>query len=157
MKNILIGAVTTVLLVSILGFYYKKTEAVNKPERAWVIAPRFLYIKDGVSKDEARNWLENDYLPLYREFPGFNAMLGEPVKTAGWGAKDSTDKEKDFVIIYFFDSKETYDRYFPGEGFGEEIKEGIKRHQSTFDTFFEKYFINDKYQFEDYLMYASSK
>ena len=53
-------------------------------------------------------------------------MLGEPAKTAGWGSKESKDKEKDFVI-YFFDAKETYDRYFPKEGFGEEMKEGIKR------------------------------
>lgn len=157
MKNILIGAVITILTVILLGFDYKKNEIVNLSDKAWIIAPRFLYLKDGVSKSEAQSWLEKEYLPLYRQFPGFNAMLGVPVKTARWGTKDSTDKEKDFVIIYFFDSKETYDRYFPREGFSEEIKEGIKRNQSTVDKFFEKYFIYEKYQFEDYMMYASAK
>lgn len=157
MKNILIGSAIVISLLTVLGFYNKKDEEVNFPDKAWVVAPRFLYLKDGISKDEARTWLEKEYIPIYRQFPGFNAMLGEPVKTARWGSKDSTDKEKDFVIIYFFDSRETYDRYFPKEGFSEEIKEGTKRNQSTIDKFFGKYFIYEKYQFEDYMMYASSK
>ncbi len=157
MKNILIGAVIALSIVTIFGFYNKTNEVANLPDKAWIIAPRFLYLKDGISKDEARSWLEKEYLPIYRQFPGFNAMLGEPAKTAGWGSKESKDKEKDFVIIYFFDAKETYDRYFPKEGFGEEMKEGIKRNQLTIDKLFGKYFTREKYQFEDYMMYASSK
>jgi hypothetical protein len=157
MKNILIGAMITMSIVVTLAFHDTKNEAAGSPEKTWVIAPRFLHLKEGVSKNEARTWLEKEYLPLYRQFPGFNAMLGEPVKTAGWGGTDSTGKEKDFVIIYFFDSKETYDRYFPKEGLNEEIKEARKRNQSVIDRLFGKYFIQEKYQFEDYLMYASSK
>ena len=157
MKNILMGFIITVALVTTMGFYYKNKASETLPGKSWLIAPRFLYLKAGISKDEARNWLEKEYLPLYRQFPGFNAMLGEPVKTARWGSIDSTEKDKDFVIIYLFDSKETYDRYFPKEGQGEEIKEGTRRNQATIDKFFGKYFIYEKYQFEDYLMYASSK
>ena len=157
MKNILIAAVITATVVLIFGFNYQNNRTTHKSDKTWVIAPRFLYLKEGVLKDEARRWLENDYFPVYREFPGFNAMLGEPVKSAKWGSRDSTDKEKDFVVIDFFDSKETYDRYFPKEGFGSEIVEGIKKHQSTVDKLFGKYFLKEKYQFEDYLMFASSK
>lgn len=157
MKNILIGAMITILIATILGFYYEKNEVVNLPDKTWVIAPRFLHLKVGVSKSEAQGWLEKEYLPIYRQFPGFNAMLGEPVKTAGWGAKDSSGKEKDFVIIYFFDCKETYDRYFPKEGLNEEIAEVRKRNQPIIDKLFGKYFMEEKYQFEDYMMYASSK
>ena len=157
MKKLLAAVVVVVSVAVLLGFSYLAEGETTLAGKKWVIAPRFLFLKPGVSKEEARTWLENEYLPLYRQFPGFNAMLGEPVKTAGWGPKDSAGKEKDFVVIYFFDSKETYDRYFPADGFGAEITEGIKRHQSTIDQFFGKYFVQDKYQFEDYMMYASSK
>jgi hypothetical protein len=156
MKNVALTAVIAISVAIILGFKYQ--DGTNQlADKSWVIAPRFLFLKEGVSKDEARKWLENEYLPLYRQWPGFNAMLGEPVKSARWGSMDSVDKVKDFVIIYFFDSKEAYERYFPKEGFGDEIVEGMKKHQSTIDKFFGKYFIKERYQFEDYLMFASSK
>ncbi|HEY0355402.1 MAG TPA: hypothetical protein VGC29_04310 [Flavisolibacter sp.] len=158
MKNLLIAAVATASLAMMLGFGSQvKKQTTHSSGKAWVIAPRFLYLKEGVSKDEARNWLENEYLPLYKQFPGFNAMLGETFKSSKWGSKDSTDKDKDFVMIYFFDSKETFDRYFPKDGMGTEIVEGIKRNQSTIDKLFGKYFVQARYQFEDYLMFASSK
>ncbi|HMU44884.1 MAG TPA: hypothetical protein PKC72_00890 [Chitinophagaceae bacterium] len=157
MKSLLIAALITISVAIIFGFRHQTNGTDHLADKTWVIAPRFLFLKEGVSKDEARKWLENEYLPLYRQFPGFNAMIGDPVKSAKWGSKDSTDKEKDFVVIYFFDSKETYDRYFPKEGFGVEIVEGIKKHQSTIDKLFGKYFIQERYQFEDYLMFASSK
>ena len=157
MKNLLAASAIIVCVAVIFGFTYQNNGTTPSPDKTWVIAPRFLFLKQGVSKDEARKWLENEYLPIYRQFPGFNAMIGDPVKTANWGSKDSTDKQKDFVIIYFFDSKETYDKYFPKEGFGTEITEGIKKNQSTIDKFFGKYFIQERYQFEDYLMFASSK
>ena len=157
MKNLLITAVITISVAIMSGFRYQINGTNHLADKTWVIAPRFLFLKEGVSKDEARKWLENEYLPLYRQFPGFNAMIGESVKSARWGSRDSTDKEKDFVVIYFFDSKETYDRYFPKEGFGAEIVEGIKKHQSTIEKLFGKYFIQERYQFEDYLMFSSSK
>lgn len=144
-------------VTALFVFSSHSRHASNQPEKNWVVAPRFLFLKEGVSKAEARKWLEDEYLPLYRQFPGFNASLGEPVKSARWGSKDNSDKEKDFVIIYSFDSKETYDRYFPKDGFGPEIVEGMKKHQSTIDKFFGKYFVQERYQFEDYMMFASSK
>ena len=112
MKNLLIAVLATASLAMILGFGSQVKQTTQSSGKAWVIAPRFLYLKEGVSKDEARKWLENEYLPLYKQFPGFNAMLGETFKSAKWGSRDSTDKDKDFVVIYFFDSKETFDRYF---------------------------------------------
>lgn len=139
------------------GFSYQIKIPTHSFDKAWIIAPRFLFLKEGVSKDEARKWLENEYLPLFRQFPGFNAEIGEPIKSSGWGSKDADEKEKDFVMIYSFDSKETYDRYFPKDGSGPEIMEGIKKNQSTYDKLLGKYFIRERYQFEDYLMFASSK
>ena len=157
MKKLLTLILITISVGIIFGFRYQINKENQSSDKKWVIAPRFLFLKEGVSKDEARKWMENEYLPIYREFPGFNAMLGEPVKSARWGSKDSADKEKDFVVIYFFDSKETYDRYFPKDGFGAEISDGIIKHQSTIDKLFGKYFDQERYQFEDYLMFASSK
>ncbi len=157
MKNLLIAAAITTSVAIMFGFSYQIKKTTHSSDKTWIIAPRFLFLKEGVSKEDARKWLENEYLPVYREFPGFNAMLGETVKSAKWGSRDSTDKEKDFVVIYFFDSKETYDRYFPKDRFGAEIVEGIKKHQPTIDKLFGKYFVQERYQFEDYLMFASSK
>ena len=86
-------------------------------------------------------------------------MVGEPVKSGGWGTPDNKAKEKrDFVLIYFFDSKETTECYFPGDGsWTDAVKNGIAKHQSTFDKFFGKYFVQDKYYNEGYLMFLPSK
>ena len=157
MKNLLIAAVLTTSVAIMFGFRYQFKAPTHSSDKTWVIAPRFLFLKEGMSKDEARKWLEDEYLPLFRQFPGFNAEIGEPIKSSGWGSKDADDKEKDFVMIYSFDSKETYDRYFPKDGPGPEIIEGIKKNQSTYDKLLGKYFVKESYQFEDYLMFASSK
>ena len=157
MKNFIFGALSITVILIIFGFGYVIKKPNDVPDKEWVIAPRFLTLQDGVSKAETREWLENEYLLLYRELPGFNAMVGEPFKTAGWGITGSNAKEKDFVMIWSFDSKETYERYFTPDGhMSDEVSEVIKKHQSTFDKLFGKYFVWDQYQFEDYLMFASS-
>ena len=156
MKKFVFGALTTTVILIIFGFVYEKDAPIVVPDKQWVIAPRFLTLQEGVSKEETREWLQNEYLLLYRELPGFNAMVGEPFKSAGWGKTDSNSKEKDFVMIWSFDSKETYERYFPDGHSNDEIREVIEKHQSTYDKLFGKYFVWDQYQYEDYLMFASS-
>ena len=156
MKNFLFGALSTTVILTIFGFVFMRDDPKVEPDKQWVIAPRFLTLQDGVSKEEAKEWLENEYLLMYRELPGYNAMVGEPFKSAGWGKTEGNTKEKDFVMIWFFDSKETYERYYPDGNRNDEIKEVIKKHQSTFDKLFGKYFVWEQYQFEDYLMFASS-
>ncbi|WP_297707930.1 hypothetical protein [uncultured Eudoraea sp.] len=159
MKNIIFGVLIATSVLITFGFVYEENESSDTPDKQWVIAPRFYTLQDGVSKEEAREWLENEYLLLYREFPGFNCQVGEPVSSGGWGTKDNKAKDKgDFVMVYFFDSKETRDYYFPEDGsWSEAIVNGIAKHQSTFDQLFGKYFIQDKYQNEEYMMFASSK
>ena len=138
MKKYLLGVLTTIAIFAIFGFIIEASEK-DIPNKEWVIAPRFLTLQEGITKEEAREWLGNEYLLLYREFPGFNAMFGEPLKSAGWGTTNNSSKEKDFVMIYFFDSKETYDHYFPKDGgSSDEINEGIKKQQSTFYKLFGK-------------------
>lgn len=158
MKNYLFGFITGILILVIVGFI-NESRVRESSKKEWVIAPRFLTVQDGITKEEAREWLENEYLVLYREFPGFNAMVGEPVKSGGWGTPNNNAKEKgDFVLVYFFDSRQTKDHYFPeGGGWSDDIVKGIAKHQSTFDKLFGKYFVQDKYQMEEYLMFASSK
>jgi hypothetical protein len=157
MKNYLLGLITSMAIFAFFGFDHRSTlkDSTNKE---WVVAPRFLTLQKGITKEEAKEWLENEYLLLYREFPGFNAMVGEPIKSGGWGTINNQAKEKgDFVLIYFFDSKQTKDHYFPESGWSDDIANGIKKHQATFDKLFGKYFIQDKYLMEEYLMFASSK
>ena len=157
MKNYILGIFTTIVILLMFGFINDNSE-FDSPDKQWVVAPRFYTLQDEVSKEEAREWLENEYLLLYREFPGFNCQVGEPVSSGGWGTKDNKAKEKgDFVMVYFFDSKETRDYYFPEDGWSEAIVNGIAKHQSTFDKLFGKYFIQDKYQSEEYLMFARAK
>ena len=103
--------------------------------------------------------MEKEYLPLYRYYSGWNAMLGEPIKSGEWGKPNNNAKEKgDFVLIYSFDSPRTLNHYFPADGsWSDEVNKVIKDHQSTWDKLFGKYFVQDKYQMEEYLMFASSK
>lgn len=129
MKNYLLGLFTAMAICAILGFVHKSslTDVSNKK---WVIAPRFLTLQKGITKEEAREWLENEYLLLYREFPGFNAMVGEPLKSGGWGTTNNYAKEKgDFVLVYFFDSQQSKGHYFPEDGsWSTDIVNGIKKH-----------------------------
>ena len=159
MKKFKLGVLSTTVILIIFGFVYEINEPSDVPDKEWIIAPRFLTLQESVSKEEAREWLVNEYLLLYREFPGWNAMLGEPLRSGGWGTENNIAKEKgDFVLYYIFDTKRTKDFYFPEDGsWSEAVVNGIAKHQSTFDKLFGKYFIQDKYQNEEYLMFASSK
>ena len=158
MKNFLLGTLMTSVLFIAFGFVYVKNEPLDSKDDKWVIGPRFYTLQEGVTKEEAREWLENEYIQLYQEFPGFDCHVGELVSSSGWGALNENYKEKgDFVMVYFWDSKERHDHYFPKTGWSDDIKNGIAKHQSTFDQLFGKYFIQDKYQNERYEMFARSK
>jgi len=157
MKNYLVGIITAITAFAIFGFY-NQTNEPEHPKKEWVIAPRFLTLQKGISKEEARKWMEEEWLPGYRNYPGFNAMLGEPIKSGTWTTTNNNAKEKgDFVLIYFFDSKVAKERYFTPTGMSDEIMKVIKEHQSTWDALFGKYFVQDKYQMEEYLMFATAK
>lgn len=153
----MLGILTIITILVIFSFTNEIKEPIV-PDKEWIIAPRFLTLQEGITKEEAREWLENEFLHIYREFPGFNAMVGEPLKSGGYGTFDNKVKEKgDFVLVFFFDTKETMDRYFPEDGWSDEIVNGVAKHQSTYDTLFDKYFVQDKHQMEEYLMFARAK
>lgn len=118
MKNFLSGIITAFICLAIFGFINNKKER-EIPKKEWIIAPRFLTLQKGITKEQAREWMENEYLPLYRYHSGWNAQLGEPTASGKWGKSDNTAKEKgDFVLIYFFDSPKTRDHYFHPMGVG---------------------------------------
>ena len=157
MKNYLLGIITAIAVFAVFGFD-NQTKEPEHPKKEWVIAPRFLTLQKGISKEEARKWMEEEWLPGYRNYPGFNAMLGEPINSGTWTTTNNNAKEKgDFVLIYFFDSKVAKERYFTPTGLSDEIMKVIKEHQSTWDALFGKYFVQDKYQMEEYLMFATAK
>ncbi len=160
MKNYLLGVITMITLLAILSFT-NGIEESDIPEKEWIIAPRFLTLQEGVTKEEAREWMENEYLPLYRHYPGWNAMLGEPTSSGSWTTSNNNAVGKgDFVLIYLFDTKAAKEHYFPpGINWweGKEISQVLQDHQATWDKFFGKYFIQDKYQNEEYSMFARAK
>ncbi|GAA4457109.1 hypothetical protein GCM10023189_27320 [Nibrella saemangeumensis] len=157
MRNFLFGVMATITALAVYGFFQKIETTI--PKKEWIIAPRFLTLQKGVTKEQAREWMEKEYLPLYRYYSGWNAELGEPTGSGKWGKSDNTAKEKgDFVLIYFFDSPRTRDHYFPPNGpWSEEIQKVLAEHKSTWDDLFGKYFIQDKYQNEEYTMFATAK
>ncbi|SHO62818.1 hypothetical protein [Algoriphagus zhangzhouensis] len=162
MRNLLSGFLIITIGLVLFSFVNNQNTSIQGdiPEKEWMIAPRFLKLQDGISKKEAREWLEQEYLPLYRAYPGFNCQAGEPWRSGGWGTTDNTLKSKaDFVLIYSFDNKTTFDRYFPedGGGFDAVAEESAKHMSIVEEVFFGKYFIKDEYQIEEYLMFASSK
>jgi hypothetical protein len=158
MKNYLLGIITSIAMLATFSFM-NEPKKLDVPKKEWIIGPRFLTLQKGVSKEEAHEWLEKEYLPLYRHYSGWNAMIGEPTGSGKWGKSDNTAKEKgDFVLIYFFDSPRTRDHYFPPNGpWSDEIQKVLADHKSTWDKFFGKYFIQDKYQRDEYTMFASAK
>jgi hypothetical protein len=133
--------------------------ATDTPVKEWVISVRFLTLQEGITKEQAKEWIEKEYLTLYRHWPGFNAMVGEPGISGKWGEPDGKVKQKcDFAIVYMFDSKKTLDRYFPPDlTWSDEIKKVLEEHKSIWDDYFGKYFVQDKYYMEQYLMFASAK
>ena len=158
MKNFLLGIIATFTLAIILGFFNNQKER-DVPKKEWVISTRFLTLQKGITKEQAKEWMEKEYLPLYRHWPGFNAIVGEPAKSGKWGESDGKVKQKgDFAIVYMFDSKKTLDRYFPPDGtWSDEIKNVLAEHKSVWDDYFGKYFVQDKYYMEEYLMFGSAK
>jgi len=88
-----------------------------------------LTLQKGITKEQARKWMEKEYLPLYRNLPGFNAMLGEITGSGIAGKADSVAMKKgDFVLLYLFDSKATHQRYFPSDGsYGDDIKKAYEK------------------------------
>ena len=121
MKNYLLGIITAIAVFAVFGFD-NQTNEPEHPKKEWVIAPRFLTLQKGLSKEEARKWMEEEWLPGYRNYPGFNAMLGEPINSGTWTTTNNNAKEKgDFVLIYFFDSKVAKERYFTPTGLSDEI------------------------------------
>ena len=153
MKNFLLGSITTLAFLVIFGFY-NEPKGPDTPEKEWVISPRFLKLQEGITKEEARKWLEKDWLPIYRNYPGWNAMLGEPL---GGTANNNIKEKADFVLVYFFDTKALKDHYFPDGHWGDDVKKVVEENQSAWDDLFGKYFDHEKYQNEEYLMFASSK
>lgn len=160
MKNYFYGVITIVGILLISSFT-KNEYQMSPPEKNWIIAPRFLTLQEGITKQEAREWMEKEYLPLYRYYPGWNVMLGEPVSSGSWTESNNKAVEKgDFVMIYMFDTKAAKEHYFPpGQNWweGKEISEVLKNHGDIWEKFFGKYFIQDKYQNEEYLMFARAK
>jgi hypothetical protein len=158
MKNYLFGVFTSIIILSSYG-YVSRTDSADVPKKEWIVAPRFLTLQKGITKQQAREWMEKTYLPLYRHYSGWNAQLGEPTASGKWGVGDNTASEKgDFVLLYLFDSPRTRDHYFPPNGdWSEEIKKVLADHPGIWDDFFGKYFIQDKYRNEEYTMFASAK
>jgi len=103
--------------------------------------PRLSRLTAIIAQLQSKRMVTANYLPMYLEFPGWNAMVGELVKSRGWGTPDNKVKEKgDFVFIYVFVSIETKEHYFPGDGsWTDAVVSGIAKHQSAFDDFFDKY------------------
>lgn len=124
------------------------THEMTTPDNEWIVSVRNLTVQEGIDKDEARQFLETEYLTLFKQLPGFNAMVGVPERGVQQG---------DFVLIYMFDSKWTRDHYFPGEGeLSEEIQEIIEKPEFT--QFLGKYFTQEGYDnYRDYLMFARAK
>jgi hypothetical protein len=85
MRNFILGIITTLIGVAIFGFINHKKEG-DIPRKEWIIAPRFLTLQKGITKEQAREWMEKEYLPLYRQLPGYNAMLGEITGSATGGS-----------------------------------------------------------------------
>ena len=157
MKNFVLGAFTTLIFLTIFSFQNDRIED-EYPKKEWIIESKYLHLQNGINKEEAREWIEKNYLPMYREFPGFNAILGEHTGGALWGGEWSVDPSKgDLVIFYIFDSKRTKDFYFPKDGpWNELVQNAFKKHPIVND-FFGKYIDKQKYQMNVYTIFSSAK
>jgi len=143
---ILVGCL---IVVSLIFAFTNKGNTTEPSENQWIISIHYLTLQDGVDKQDARKYLETEWLKMFRETPGMNAMLGKPDRG---GAKG------DFVIVYTFDSKWTRDYYYPIEGqFGEPIKKVIEKYKIIYEKIFETYFVGEEYSYDDYLLFAESK
>lgn len=147
---------TTVLISTIIGslLTIAITQLINDSENSesqWIFSPRYLSLQDGVEKSEARDFLVNEYLKIYKELPGFNAMVGEP-------ERGDANVDFDFIMIYTFDSKWTRDYYFPEEDvYSDQVIQVVEKHQGTYNKLFGYYFKEGEYTYRDYLMFARAK
>lgn len=147
---------TTVLISTIIGSLLtiaitQLTENTGTSDNQWIVSPRYLTLQDGVEKEEAREFLVNEYLNLYKELPGFNAAVGEP-------ERGDVNVDFDFVMIYTFDSKWTRDHYFPEEDvYSDEVIQAVEKYQDTYDKLFGYYFKEEQYSYKDFLMFARAK
>lgn len=162
MKKFFSGIITAfaALLLFSLSDWQQAVMPPDPTNNNWVIAPRYLTLQEGVTKAEARAWMEQEYLPLYRDYRGWNVMLGEPTHSGNsTTVNDNAIEKGDFVMVYFFDTEATKDHYFPPNSNWweqEDIQDVLSHHQVTFDEF-GKYFIQDKYQNEEYRMFARAR
>ncbi len=117
----------------------------ESPDYEQVIAVKYLTLQEGVDPQEAREFMENEYLKLYSELPGFNVKVGQPERQGNpFDAQSysANDSEPDFVLFYIFDSKWTRDYYFPEpDEWSEEIHRAIEKNQSAVDKLFGVYFV----------------
>ena len=155
MKNFVLGVLTTLTMVALLSF---QNDENDYPKKEWIIESKYLHLQDGISKEEAREWIEKNYLPLYREIPGLNVIFGEHTGSALWGGEWAIDPSKgDLVMFYIFDSKYTKDLYFPQGGpMHELVQNALKKHPVTKD-FWGKYVDQDKYLMTEYKIFTSAK
>ena len=157
MKEFAIGVLTGLLLITAFSFQFHPKE-YGYPDKEWIIESKYLHLQEGIDKEEARNWIEQYYLPVYREFPGFNALLGEHTGGGLWGANLTKDPSKgDLVIFYIFDSKKTKEFYFPEDGPWHELVLKAADKYPIIEEFFEKYVDKDQYQMNEYTIFASAK
>lgn len=127
-----------------------RTESTDDYQQ--VIAVKYLTLQEGIDPEEAREFMETEYLQVYRELPGLNVKVGqpEPARTDG--------PVPDFVMIYILDSKWTRDHYFPEpDVWSDEIQRAIEKNQETFDKLFGVYFVESEYENHEYIMFARAK
>ncbi len=139
----------SIIVTSLISIAITKSEYLSlEPEHEWIVSTRNLTVQDGINKQEARQFLETEYFPLFEQLPGMNAMLGIP---------DRGVKKGDFILIYTFDSKWTRDYHFPESGeYSEEILRVING--PIFPQISQKYFTDHGYDnFQEYLMFARAK
>ena len=118
-------------------------------ENQKVISIHYLTLKDGISPQKARMYLETEWFKIFEETPGINAALGKPDRG---GAKG------DFVVIYTFDSKWTRDLYYPKDGeYGEPMRKIVEKYSTIVNKHFETYFVQEEYSYDDYLLFSWAK
>lgn len=141
-------------LVLISGYITTRTHAqvTSSDGYSAVIAVKHLHLQEGVDPDEARTFLETDFLEIYTELPGFNAQVGLPDPTR------MDDSGPDFVLIYSFDSKWTRDYYFPEpDQWSDAVHRAIQKNQVAYDKLFNTYFKQDAYENHEYIVFARAK
>lgn len=97
MRNFIFGIIATLIAVAIFGFINDKHKT-DIPKKDWIVAPRYLTLQKGITKEQAREWMETEYLPLYRYYSGSNVELGEPTGSGKWGNRITQLKKKAILL-----------------------------------------------------------